>query len=194
MPKPPEQIPVPPKLAREMLNATGLVNDGEVPQLLGDALEEARQRLEHLTGLANTRVSESEVAGLAASALAREKGYKGHPELKIGSNGDVYVKLYSSRKRRNKTSLPPLKEIQRRARSMGVPKEKIKEFGMKRRFLWEYLQDLEVTSTHRTQEQPAPGPDEVTTLPHLEKPKKGFVKTSVAIKQEEVDIDALLTD
>lgn len=191
---PPNEIPVPPVLARELLNAVGHDAQG---RLLGDALQEAQQRLQDLIQTANARVKESQVASLAATTLARNEGHKGHAEVHVGEEGDVQVLVFAGRTRRNKTTLPLLKELQEKARKMGVSEETIKEFGIKRRALHEYLEELVLTEDEEDDEddeKPTHGPDEVKDLPSIEPIKRGFRKTSVAISTSEVDVDSLLNE
>lgn len=164
-----------PNLIRELLN-TVQTPEGKP---LGDELQNAVERLASLVEQANTHLTESELANITAKTLAREQGITGKsPVFRVQEDGTVVVE--SARKpKKTRKKLPKLREIRRKAEKLGMTDQEIEAFGIRRRELWDHLDCLEATLAN---DKPmSAGPDEVQTLPPLERPKRGFRKTAPAI-------------
>lgn len=198
---------IPPELAEQVLNSTGVMSEGV---LLGTALKEAVLRLEACTKLANEALSESVLAEVISTHLAEKAGRRGNSSVSVNAQGQMLLHVAYSKKtpaqkkaaKAEKMPLPRMAALRERARNMGVD---ISQFGAKRTEILRFLDEQSATASPVApvtfvdqNEEPSPeprvdpgpmsaGPDEVrvSPLPDDPKPPKrkggGFVKTSQSL-------------
>jgi len=150
--------PVDDKLAAQLLNSTGVTADNDEP--LGDALIEARRRVEQLVAMANDALEGSEFAKIVAEHLANKMSRRGHALIGVSDDGHIelhisYEEQGSRRPRQQPKKLPLLEEIKAEAEAMGID---VSEFGMKRKKMWEHLHAIEAGEIKGTPLKKAPKP------------------------------------
>jgi hypothetical protein len=135
--------PVDDKLAAQLLNSTGATY-GDEP--LGDALIEARRRVQELVKRANDELEGSDFATIVAEHLATQMNRRGNAVIGVADDGqtELYISYEDQPARRPKQQrdqkLPLLEDLRAKAAELGVD---IGEFGIKRKKIWEHLQAVE---------------------------------------------------
>lgn len=180
--------PIDTKLAVQLLNSSG---ESFGDALLGDALSAAAENLSTLVERANRFLGTSDFARIIAEHQATQMGRRGRASIHVSETGHAILSIsYEGeapvvpQPRQQKTrKIPLMVELRRRAAEMDVD---IARFGIKRREIWEHLQEIEARGGAKDEDRGpmSAGPDEVRVSPPPEEPpprRRGIAKTGDAV-------------
>ena len=135
--------PVDDNLAAQLLNSTSVQVEG-VP--LGDALLQAAAHLKEVVDEANRALEDSEFAKIVAEHQASKLNRRGNAEILVSETGKVELYIgYENQPARTTAAkrqrrVPLMDDLKKRADRLGVD---ISEFGIKRKKIFEYLEEVE---------------------------------------------------
>jgi len=186
--------PIDAKLAVQLLNSSG-ESFGEA--LLGDALSAAAENLSTLVARANKFLETSDFARIVAEHQATKMGRRGRAAIYVSEIGHAILAIRYSEdapivpqpKPRRTRRVPLLEELRAKAAALGVD---ITRFGIKRKEIWEHLQDVEEGKVAKDAgkggtDDAGPmsaGPDETRISPPPDEPppkRRGIAKTGDAV-------------
>jgi hypothetical protein len=135
--------PVDDNLAAQLLNSTSIQVEG-VP--LGDELLKAAAHLRDVIDQANQALEKSEFAKIVAEHQASKLHRRGNAEILVSETGKVELYIgYENQPARTTAAkrqrrVPLMDDLKKRADRLGVD---ISEFGIKRKKIFEYLEEVE---------------------------------------------------